>query len=130
MSRPVLSLRPKPQAAPLPAANDPQGRSDGPGDAIALVSGAIGRRLCLRGRYNGGEVVLQPALLYREHDAPFLLAVTVSRDGNPPREPKLGTFRLAGLGKLEVTDLMFAPGSLHHGYVIQPGWNVLAGLHG
>jgi len=127
MSRPVLSLRPKPDSA-QPAANDLQNRADNPLDPMALVSGAIARRLCVRARYNGGEVVLQPALLYREHDAPFLLAVTVSRDGNPPREPKLGTFRLTGLNDLAVTELTFAPGTLHRGYVVQAGWDVVAKL--
>ena len=47
--------------------------------------------------YNRGAVILEPALLFREHDALFLIAATVSRDGRPPREPKLGIFRLSGM---------------------------------
>jgi len=127
MTRRVLSLRPKPEVAPTPAANDPQGEVVTPSEANEAVAGAILRRLCLRARYNGGEVILQPSLLYREHDAQFLLAVTVSRDGKPPREPKLGTFRLTGLADLEVTGLTFEPGALHLSSSIQPGWDVLAG---
>lgn len=47
--------------------------------------------------YNRGAVILAPVVLFREHDALFLIAATVSRDGKPPREPKLGTFRLSGM---------------------------------
>ena len=127
MTRRVLSLRPKLEAAPAPAANDPQAEAGEPSSSDQAVVGAIARRLCLRARYNGGEVLLQPALLYQEHDALFLLAVTVSRDSKPPREPKLGTFRLTGLADLEVTGLAFEPGALHLSSSIQPGWDVLAG---
>lgn len=58
---------------------------------------AIGARVCIAASYNGGAVVLQPLLLYREHEAVFLLAHTVTRDGKPPREVKVGNFRLSGL---------------------------------
>lgn len=128
MTRRVLSLRPKPEAVLTPAANDPQTESVGPPPLPSeAVAGAILRRLCLRAKYNGGEVILQPALLYREHDALFLLAVTVSRDGKPPREPKLGTFRLSGLADLGVTGVIFEPGALHLSSSPQPGWDVVAG---
>jgi len=127
MTRRVLSLRPKLEAAPAPAANDPQAEAGEPSSSDQAVVGAIARRLCLRARYNGGEVLLQPALLYQEHDALFLLAVTVSRDGKPPREPKLGTFRLTGLAELSAANMTFEPGALHLSYTAQPGWDVLAG---
>jgi|KBSMisStaDraftv2_1062788.scaffolds.fasta_scaffold213192_2 hypothetical protein len=127
MTRPVLSLRPKAEIAPASAANDPQANAGERLPASEAVTGAIMRRMCLRARYNGGEVVLQPSLLYREHDALFLLAVTVSRDGKPPREPKLGTFRLSGLTDLGIAGMMFEPAELHRSYNSQPGWEVLAG---
>jgi len=127
MTRRVLSLRPKSEAAPTPAANDPQAETGAPLLPSEAVAGAILRRLCLRAKYNGGEVILQPALLYREHGALFLLAVTVSRDGKPPREPKLGTFRLSGLADLGVTGLTFEPATLHLSSSPQSGWDVLAG---
>ena len=127
MTRRVLSLRPKPEAAHTPAANDPQAETGAPPLPSEAVASAILRRLCLRAKYNGGDVILQPALLYREHEALFLLAVTVSRDGKPPREPKLGTFRLSGLADLGVTSLVFEPVALHLSSTAQPGWDILAG---
>ena len=127
MTRPVLSLRPKADIAPTPPANDPQGETGEPLQPSEAVAAAILRRVCLRAKYNGGEVLLQPSLLYREHDALFLLAVTVSRDGKPPREPKLGTFRLSGLTDLGIAGVMFEPVELHRSYNAQPGWELLAG---
>ena len=127
MTRPVLSLRPKAEIAPTPAANDPQTEGGEPLPAREAVAAAIMRRVCLRAKYNGGEVLLQPSLLYQEHDAQFLLAVTVSRDGKPPREPKLGTFRLSGLTSLGIEGVMFEPAELHRSYTAQQGWEVLAG---
>ena len=69
-------------------------------DPEQVVLDAIANRLCLMADYNRGAVILQPVLLFREHDAAFLIADTVSRDGKPPREPKLGTFRVSGLGNI------------------------------
>ena len=127
MTRRVLSLRPNPAAALTPAANDPHAEAGAALLPSEAVASAILRRLCLRAKYNGGDVVLQPALLYREHEAIFLLAVTVSRDGKPPREPKLGTFRLSGLADLAVTSILFEPGALHLSSTAQAGWDILAG---
>lgn len=124
MARLTLSLRPKSDAA----AGDNRGAADGQ-DREPMVTHAISRKWCLRGQYNGGEVILQPAALYREHDALFLLAVTARRDGRPPREPKLGTFRLVGLSGLGLTDETFEPGDLHRSYSVQPGWELLAGVN-
>lgn len=66
-------------------------------DCEPVVRDAIQSGATISATYNGGAVVLQPVLLFREHDAAFLIASTISRDGKPPREPKLGTFRLAGM---------------------------------
>jgi len=120
VARPVLSLRLKADASP---ANDPQWA-----DPQAILSSAIARSHCVRGRYNSGEVVLQPCLLYREHDALFLLAVTALRDGKPPREAKLSTFRVSGLTDLRAIHDSFVPGELHRGWFAKPTWDMITGL--
>ena len=47
--------------------------------------------------YNRGKVKLAPYVLYEKDDDLFVDAVTLERDGRPPREAKLGAFRLSGL---------------------------------
>jgi len=128
MARQTLKLRLGRDSALAPTADD-AGKSAAEGqEREPLIALAIRRKGCLRGQYNGGEVVLQPSLLYREHDALFLLAVTARRDGKPPREPKLGTFRLAGLSALGLTDETFEPSALHRSYRVQAGWDLLVSL--
>jgi hypothetical protein len=39
----------------------------------------------------------------------FLRAVTLDQDGKKPREAKLGTFKLAGLGSVTGTSRLFIP---------------------
>src|ERR1700709_2517947 len=62
-----------------------------------IVLEAIARRRCLEATSNRMTVRLAPHLLYPPHDDLFVAAVTVERAGRPPRERKLGTFKLAGL---------------------------------
>ncbi len=68
---------------------------------------AIALRMCLRAQYNRAEVVLAPHVLYQRNDSLFIDAVTQSRDGKPPREEKIGSFNLAGLSDLAVTETPF-----------------------
>jgi hypothetical protein len=72
-----------------------------------LVLEAIALRKSLGAVYNNGRVTLAPHLLFSRHDELYLAAVTISRDGQPPREPKLGTFKLAGLKELGLVDGTF-----------------------
>ena len=74
-----------------------------------LVFEAIALRKCLDAVYNNGSVRLAPHILFSRHDELYISAVTVSRDGQPPREPKLGTFKLVGLRDLKVTEETFHP---------------------
>jgi hypothetical protein len=74
-----------------------------------MVLEAIALRKCLDAVYNGGTVRLAPHLLFSRHDELFLSAATIARDGQPPKEPKLGTFKLAGLRDLKLTDEIFRP---------------------
>jgi hypothetical protein len=68
---------------------------------------AIALRRCLAARYNKLALVLAPHVLYRRNDSYFVDAVTITRDGAEPREPKVGSYNLAGLSALEVLDATF-----------------------
>ena len=74
-----------------------------------LVLEAIALRKCLDAVYNNGTVRLAPHILFSRHEELYLAAVTVSRDGQPPREAKLGTFKLVGLRDLSLADETFSP---------------------
>ncbi|SCW45562.1 hypothetical protein SAMN02927924_00651 [Sphingobium faniae] len=68
---------------------------------------AIALQQCLIVTYNKMVVKLAPHILYTRHDEMFIDAVTVDRDGRPPRELKLGTFKLTGLSNMAVVDEPF-----------------------
>lgn len=74
-----------------------------------LIRAAITRRRCVRALYNRGEVVLAPYLLYKRHEELHLAAALVTRDGTPPKTPKVGVYRLSGLGELQPTTRLFTP---------------------
>ncbi|PZU09049.1 WYL domain-containing protein [Sphingomonas sp.] len=78
----------------------------------ALVLQAIALKQCVEATYNRTKVRLAPHILYTRHDELYLDAVTVERDGQPPREVKLGTFKLTGLQELAVADRPFEPDSI------------------
>ncbi|MBV9881650.1 MAG: hypothetical protein JO276_01425 [Sphingomonadaceae bacterium] len=69
-----------------------------------IVLEAIARRRCLHAVYNRAPVRLAPHILYTRHDELYVDAVTLERDGRPPRETKLGTFKLSGLHEPAVVD--------------------------
>lgn len=77
-----------------------------------IVFEAIVKRQALAATYNLGEVTLAPHAIYTRHDELYVDAVTVERDGKPPREVKLGTFKLAGLGGVRLTPRRFDTSSL------------------
>lgn len=70
---------------------------------------AIAKRLCVAAVYNRSAIKLAPHILYTRHDELYLDAMTVERDGRPPKELKLGTFKLAGLGDTVLTSRTFLP---------------------
>lgn len=73
---------------------------------------AIALRKCLQASYNRAIVILAPHVLYRRNDSFFIDAITISRDGNPPREEKIGSFNLAGLSDVTVSDQDFTVNAL------------------
>jgi hypothetical protein len=82
----------------------------------AVIFEAIVKKLAVAATYNRGDVTLAPHVIYTRHDEMYVDATTLERDGKPPKEEKLGTFKLAGLGGLRVTPRRFVPSALY-----QPG---------
>lgn len=76
-----------------------------------LLLEAIALRKCIAATYNRTRMKLAPHVLYMRHDELFIDAVTVERNGEAPREVKLGTFKLAGLTELEFAGRRFQPAS-------------------
>ena len=74
-----------------------------------LLLESIALRKCIVATYNRMRVKLAPHVLYTRHDELFVDAVTVEREGQLPREIKLGTFKLAGLKELEFAGGLFKP---------------------
>lgn len=68
---------------------------------------AIALHKCLSATYNKMVVKLAPHILYTRHDEMFIDAVTIEREGRPPRELKLGTFKLTGLNDVALLDETF-----------------------
>jgi hypothetical protein len=78
-----------------------------------VIFEAIVKKLAVAATYNRGEVTLAPHVIYTKHDEMYVDATTLERDGKPPKEEKLGTFKLAGLGGLRVTPRRFVPSALY-----------------
>ena len=72
-----------------------------------ILEFAIERSLMVSTAYNRGRSILAPHSLFAKHDELYLRAVTVERDGRRPREARLGTFKLIGLGDLALTGRTF-----------------------
>lgn len=66
-------------------------------EANRIILEAIALKKCIEATYNRMVVKLAPHILYTRHGELYVDAVTVERDGKPPREIKLGTFKLSGL---------------------------------
>jgi hypothetical protein len=69
-----------------------------PTGPVPTMFEAIVRQMTVTATYNKGAVTID--------------ATTVERDGKPPREEKLGTFKLDGLGDPTLTANTFRPSAL------------------
>jgi hypothetical protein len=100
---PTKEAEAKPAAAvpPPPPASTP------------VVFEAIVKQQCLAATYNRGEVTLAPHVVYTRHGELHVDAVTLERDGKPPKEMKLGVFKLAGLGGVRLTPRRFERSGLY-----------------
>lgn len=76
-------------------------------DANRIVLEAIALGTCIEAVYNRMKVLLAPHILYTRHDELYVDAVTVEREGQPPREVKIGSFKLTGLKELALADRPF-----------------------
>ena len=74
-----------------------------------IILEAIARQLCVAAVYNQARLTLAPHILYTRHDDLFVDAVTIKRNGGPPKELKLGTFKCSGLHELTLTAHGFEP---------------------
>ncbi len=83
-----------------------------PAGPVPTVFEAIVRKRCLRATYNRTDITLAPHIIYTRHDDLFVDGVVVERDGKPPKEVKLGTFKLAGLNGVGLTERNFAANPL------------------
>ena len=88
--------------------------TNAPKTTNATIIEAIFRLRCVAATYNRAPVVLAPHVLYTRNEALYVDAVTVTRDGLPPREPKMGTFKLDGLGAVELVEQGFAVSSIYN----------------
>jgi hypothetical protein len=72
-----------------------------------LLLEAIALKKCVAVTYNRTEMTLAPHILYTRHDELFVDAVALTRNGMPPREKKLGSFKIAGLSGLALAGQHF-----------------------
>lgn len=70
---------------------------------------AIATRHCVTATYNRDAIVLAPHVLFTKHGEVHADGVVLERNGAPPKEIKLGTFKLAGLHDVAVTGRGFVP---------------------
>ncbi len=73
----------------------------------AIVLEAIVKQRAIAATYNRADVTLAPHILYTRHGDLHIDALTLERDGRPPKEHKIGTFKLTGLGALRLTPRKF-----------------------
>jgi len=79
-----------------------------------IVLEAIARQKCVTATYNRQNVKLAPHVLWTRHDDLFVDAVALERDGKPPREYKMGTYKLDGLKDLAGHDQSFLPATTYN----------------
>ncbi|PCG15650.1 MULTISPECIES: hypothetical protein [Sphingomonas] len=92
---------------------EPVGRAGGAvPDTVPIVFEAIVKQQAIAATYNRGSVTLAPHIVYTKHGEIYLDAMTIDRDGQPPKEPKIGAFKLAGLSGLRITPRRFQPSEL------------------
>ena len=81
-------------------------------DTVPVVFEAIVKQQAIAAMYNRGSVTLAPHILYTKHGEIYLDALTLERDGQPPKEVKIGAFKLSGLSALRITPRRFQPSEL------------------
>lgn len=70
---------------------------------------AIARQRVVATCYNGERIRLAPHLLFERHGDLFIGALNLDKNWRADDEPRLGQFKLAGLGGAELLDETFDP---------------------
>lgn len=83
-----------------------------PSGAVPTIFEAIVKQRCINATWNRDWFVLAPHVIYTRHGEVFIDAITIARNGMLPREEKLGTFKVAGLGDPRLTGREFTPSAL------------------
>lgn len=76
-------------------------------DKTTLLLEAIALKKAVHAVYNRQTVILAPHILYTRHGEFYMDAVTIEREGNPPREIKVSSFKLTGLNELRFSGSNF-----------------------
>ncbi len=87
--------------------------SEEPNGPVPTLFAAIVKQLCVNATYNRDKVVLAPHVAYTKHGELYVDAITVARNGMLPREEKLGSYKVTGLGEPKLTGRAFAVSSLY-----------------
>ena len=99
----------------LPSDSDtPNQNGSAPSGPVPTIFEAIVRKQCVVATYNRVTMTLAPHVIYTKHGDLFIDAVAIDRDGKPPKEVKIGTFKLAGLNDLRLTARSFPANPLFH----------------
>ena len=70
---------------------------------------AIARRRTVTADYNGNRMTLAPHQLFERHGDLFVSALNLGKSWREDEEPRLGQFKLDGLGAAEVEEDGFDP---------------------
>ena len=99
----------------LPSDSDtPNQIGSAPSGPVPTIFEAIVRKQCVVATYNRVTMTLAPHVIYTKHGDLFIDAVAIDRDGKAPKEVKIGTFKLAGLNDLKLTEQSFPANPLFH----------------
>ncbi len=70
---------------------------------------AIARRRTITALYNGAQLTLAPHLMFERRGDLFVSALNLNKNWRSDEEPRLGQFKLDGLGAAEVREEGFEP---------------------
>lgn len=70
---------------------------------------AISRKRIVEAQYNGITIRLAPHLMFERHGDLFVSALNLGKVWRSDEEPRLGQFKLAGLGNAALLDEPFEP---------------------
>lgn len=78
-------------------------------DPRLIMMESIARKVTVAADYNGQRIALAPHLLFERHGDLFVSALNLGKTWREGEDPRLGQFKLAGLGSPELLDGEFDP---------------------